>query len=104
MITEKDIREAEQWLIDEWGAEVGGKVVNEASFARHTDPFLGGCDDFLDHCYMCGGNWVAMYLSGLKKIYPRVYDALPEELGENGNAAFLNVAYVLMLCGVDTSK
>lgn len=104
MITTQDIHEAEQHLIKEWGETVGGNVVHLAYNVRHTNPFNGNCGDFLKHCYCCGGNWVAMYLAGLKKLYPSVYNALPEHLAENGNRAFLNIAYVLMLCGVDTSE
>lgn len=104
MITKDDIREAEQHIIDEWGAEVGGKVVNEACFIRYTAPFNGGTKEFLDHCVCCGGNWGAMFLSGLKELYPSVYAAIPDDMGATGNEAFINIIYVMMLCGVDTSR
>ena len=48
MITVDDIREAEQHIIDEWGAEVGGKVVNEACLVRHVAPFNGGTKEIDD--------------------------------------------------------
>jgi hypothetical protein len=104
MITAKDIRKAEQHIIDEWGSEIGGKVVNEACFVRHTEPFNGGTKEFLDHCVCCGGNWCGMFLSGIEKLYPAVYAAIPDDMGATGNEAFLNITYVMMLCGVDTSR
>jgi hypothetical protein len=104
MITAKDIREAEQHLIDEWGAEVGGKVINETCLIRHVAPFNGGTKEFLNHCVCCGGDWGAMFLSGIKKLYPCVYKAIPDHMGATGNEAFINIIYVMMLCGVDTSR
>lgn len=104
MITAKDIRKAEQHIIDEWGAEIGGKVVNEACLIRHVAPFNGGTKEFLNHCVCCGGDWGAMFLSGIKKLYPCVYKAIPDDMGATGNEAFLNITYVMMLCGVDTSR
>ena len=104
MITAKNIREAEQHIIDEWGAEIGGKVVNEACFVRNVIPFDGGTKEFLNHCVCCGGDWGAMFLSGIKKLYPCVYKAIPDDMGATGNEAFINIIYVMMLCGVDTSR
>lgn len=104
MITVKDIREAEQHIIDEWGAEIGGRVVNEACLVRHVAPFNGGTKEFLDHCVCCGGNWGGMFLSGIEKLYPYVYAAIPDHMGATGNEAFINIIYVMMLCGVDTSR
>ena len=104
MITANDIREAEQHLIDEWGAEVGGKVINETCLIRHVAPFNGGTKEFLNHCVCCGGDWGAMFLSGIKKLYPCVYKAIPDHMGATGNEAFINIIYVMMLCGVDTSR
>jgi hypothetical protein len=45
-----------------------------------------------------------MFLSGLEKLYPSVYAAIPDDMGATGNEAFLNIIYVMMLCGVDTSR
>lgn len=104
MITAEDIREAEQHIIDEWGPEVGGKVVNEACLVRYVAPFGGGTKEFLDHCITCGGNWGGMFLSGLEKLYPSVYAAIPDDMGATGDEAFINIIYVMMLCGVDTSR
>jgi len=33
---------------------------------------------FLPQCTLCGGNWAAMLMSGIKYWLPEVYDAMPE--------------------------
>lgn len=38
-------------------------------------------DDFLTHCTACGGDWGAMLLTGIKALYPAVYDAIPDNMG-----------------------
>lgn len=38
-------------------------------------------DDFLLHCTACGGDWGAMLLTGIKALYPEVYDAIPDNMG-----------------------
>ena len=37
--------------------------------------------EFLTHCYACGGDWGAMLLTGIKALYPEVYDAIPDNMG-----------------------
>jgi hypothetical protein len=38
-------------------------------------------DTFLTHCTACGGDWSTMLLSGVKALYPDVYNAIPDNLG-----------------------
>lgn len=47
--------------------------------ATETTPMT--YNDFLDHCIACGGNWTAMLLTGIKALYPEVYDAIPDNMG-----------------------
>lgn len=35
--------------------------------------------EFLDNCDAHGGNWTMMLASGIKRLWPNDYDALPEE-------------------------
>ncbi len=35
-------------------------------------------DDFLGECTACGGNWTAMFMSGIKAVAPEIYDAMPD--------------------------
>lgn len=61
--------------------------------------FDGTFGDFLSDCTACGGNWGGMILTGIKKLFPAVWDAIPEDMGDN---AFIHLSYTLILCGVDT--
>jgi hypothetical protein len=35
--------------------------------------------EFLTHCTACGGNWTAMMLSGIKKLFPEYWNSLPDD-------------------------
>lgn len=96
MITYDFIIDAQNILVECW--EEQGKRVIEA--CSRVTPFNGTFDEFLKHCSACGGNWGGMLLTGIKKLYPEVWDAIPEEMGYN---AFGCICNVLILCGIDTS-
>ena len=34
--------------------------------------------EFIEKCTACGGNWVAMMMSGIKEVAPEIYDEMPE--------------------------
>lgn len=36
-------------------------------------------DTFLSHCTMCGGNWTAMLLTGIKAVAPELHESLPDK-------------------------
>ena len=55
----------------------------------------------MKHVTMCGGNWGAMMLSGIKELAPEVYEAMPNKLGWCGEHAFFAVCYTIELLGVD---
>lgn len=95
MITYDDIIESQNTLIENWG-EDGKRVIAEA---LHERPFNNSFTRFLSMCDACGGNWGAMLLSGIKDLFPRVYSAIPDHMG---NRAFVCLCSVLILCGVDT--
>ena len=57
-----------------------------------------------DYCVACGGNWGAMLLTGIKALFPAVYDEIPEKLGINGVDAFLNVCETLQALNVNGEK
>ena len=61
----------------EWGDEVAEAVL----MADKRDMTL---DDFLaKHCKTCGGNWGAWFLSGVRELWPEVYELIPEYMGSN---------------------
>lgn len=53
--------------------------------------------DFLSHCTACGGNWGGMLLTGIKRLFPTVWDAIPNEMGI---FAFEGICNVMVLCGI----
>ena len=61
--------------------------------------------EFLNHCTACGGNWVAMLLSGIEKIFPNDYKSVVEEVdkigfGQGGALAFVYVGEWLEKHGI----
>ena len=63
----------------EFVAYIWGNSVLEAIDRQTITPMT--MNQFLDHCTTCGGNWGGMLLTGLKELYPEVYDAIPDEMG-----------------------
>lgn len=77
-----------------WGA-AGRKIVEMCySAEKFNAPF----SEFLNHCTTCGGNWGGMLLSGIRDLYPEIYEVIPEEMG---SGAFVTIWAVLALLGVD---
>ena len=87
--------EAESFIESRW-KDAGKKVIEECS---SVEKFDGNVRDFLEFCTACGGNWSAMFMSGISKLYPSVYDAIPEDFGNDG---FFAIVYTLILLGVRT--
>lgn len=84
--------------IRECWPEGGQAVIDECNKVAR---FEGTCKDFLSHCTACGGNWGGMLLTGIKELWPNVYEAIPDDMGP---FAFTCLCKVLNLCGVDTSE
>lgn len=59
------------------------------------------CDEFLTHCTACGGNWGGMLLTGLKELFPEVWDAIPDEMGM---FAWQCICTTLFLLGINTKE
>ncbi len=97
MITYGMITDAQSYLVRHW-EEDGKRVIEECA---KVAPFNGNASAFLEHCIACGGNWGGMLLTGVQKLYPKVYDAIPDDMGINPWGCICNV---LILCGVDTSE
>ena len=86
--------EALDTVRNEWGDE----VVVYACMAQKTKMSF---KDFLDLCTACGGNWGGMLLTGIDKLWPDVWCAIPERMGVH---AFTTICNLLILLGVDTSE
>ena len=65
------------------------------------NPFNESMGTFLEHCICCGGNWNGMFLSGIKALFPSVYNIIPNNMGKN---AFYCICAVMLLCGVDYNE
>lgn len=98
MITGEMIKEARDYIMIEWGNSGNADAVFAAASKYN---FGGGFNEFLTNCVACGGDWGGMLLTGIRELFPDVWNAIPMEMGRN---AFFTLAYVLILCGVDTSK
>lgn len=80
----------DEFLVANW-KEDGIKVI-ETIQQQHVTPMTN--DEFLSHCIACGGDWGAMLLTGIKALYPDVYDAIPDNMG---HFAFRCICEVLEL-------
>lgn len=89
------IEEAQRTLVENWG-EAGKEVV---ALCFKVKKFNGNTKDYLQHCTACGGNWGGMFLSGIRALYPEVWEAIPEDMGV---FAFASICSVLILLGVRT--
>lgn len=93
--TYDEIKEAQDNLVRWWGED--GKRVIEAIFNTYTNHMTMEC--FLDNCTTYGGDWGAMLLSGIKRLYPAVWEAIPDNMGVY---AWSCLCYTLLLLRVDT--
>lgn len=68
----------EEFIIMSWGKS-GIEVVEEC---KKSNPLnMEFCQFVKAHCNACGGNWVGMILTGIKKLFPNVWNAIPDDMG-----------------------
>lgn len=72
-----------------------GNNVLTAIDHQHTTTMT--MDEFLNHCTACGGNWGGMLLTGIQKLYPEVYEAIPDNMG---HFAWLGICTTITLLNV----
>lgn len=98
MIKPEYVNEAEQWLIDHWGDDA--IAVIEAT--KTVTPYNDTIGNFIHtECIACGGDWGAMLLTGIKSVYPEIWNLIPRHMGKD---TFWSLCFTLLLCGVDTSE
>ena len=95
-ITAQWHEEAKQFLRENW--DDSAETVISAVSKR--EPLNVVFDEFLKSCITCGGDWGSMLLTGIKKLAPEVWDAIPDDMG---CLAFTCIIQVLILMGVDCS-
>ena len=92
-----DIRDFQGIVYKLWGAD-GLNVIEEC---EKVTPFAYGIREFLaKYCTACGGDWGNMILSGIKELYPAVWEAVPQEMG---HFSFVGIVATLNLLGIDTA-
>lgn len=97
MIQYEDIIEAQEKLVQHWG-EDGKRVIEKC---HKVNPYNKLFEVFIrEECSCCGGDWGAMILTGIRRLYPDVYDAIPNHMGMY---AFILLCYICLLCGIDTT-
>ena len=97
MINYKDIIDAQEILVKHWGTS-GEQVIAETVKAERKPMTFS---QFLDNCTARGGNWGGMLLTGINKLWPDVWKAIPDEMGVQ---ACCCLCWLLLLYGVDTSE
>lgn len=98
MITKEMTASAKANITEYWGPE-SKKII---SLCKKAKPVNLPITEFTRrHCVACGGDWGAMLLSGIRKLYPEVWDAIPNDMGV---FAWQCIVSVLILLGVDSSE
>ena len=82
----------EDTLNSRWGEDFV-KVVQRA------EPLNMTVREFFDECLACGGNWSSSWLSGVKRLRPEVWDAIPSNMGKN---SWETIMLLLTYLGVRT--
>lgn len=90
------MKEAIDFITANWGDD-GKKVIDTC---RDFNLNMTIKEFVNKHCTACGGNWGGMFLTGIRKLAPAVYDAIPDDMG---NQAFLCICYTMQLIGIDCS-
>lgn len=85
-----DTNEIRAFIQEHWGDAVLTAIDAEPALQMSFD-------EFLDHCTAHGGNWGGMLLSGLKKLRPEVWNAIPDKMGPFSWALICDT---IKLCGV----
>ena len=86
-----------EFIVEIWGN--AGSAVLEAIDAQEKK--VMSMKDFLSHCTACGGNWGGMLLTGIQRLWPSVYDAIPDDMGF---MAWSGICTTLTLLGVTNDK
>lgn len=94
MITGRDYVDALMIVKEEWGDDF---LMKACLTAKNPMSF----DYFLNACTACGGNWGGMLLTGISRLYPALWEAIPEDMGIH---AFTTICNLLIILGVDTSE
>ena len=90
-ITELNALSDREYIAHSWGSDIL-TVIDRQEKKPMT------MKDFLSHCTACGGNWGGMLLTGIKELWPEVWDAIPDDMGMLAWGCLCNT---IKLLGVD---
>ncbi len=91
--TGKGVLEAINSLYKYWTTEEAEKMTTLCL----NNPVNISMKEFFEYCTACGGNWGGMLLSGIQRLRPEVYDAIPNEIASSGGEAFALICNILYL-------
>ena len=94
--TGKRVSEAINSFYEYWTIDEAEKVIALCL----NNPVNISMKEFFEYCTACGGNWGAMLLSGIKRLRPKIYEAIPNRIAPSGEEAFMlicNVMYLLRI-------
>lgn len=94
MVTTSEYMEALDTVRKAWGDDFVMKVCLTAKNPMSFDYFLNACT-------ACGGNLGGMLLTGVSRLYPAVWEAIPAHMGAH---AFFTICNLLILLGIDVSE
>lgn len=84
-------QELRRYVSKNWGNNVLTAIDNQ-----HIIPMT--VNDFMNQCTPCDSNYTKMFLTGIQKLYPEVYNAIPENKGRH---AWTSTCTTLALLGVE---
>ena len=87
----------EDMVRDDWGDEAERII----AACREVEPVCMDIVEFIESCVDCGDAWGLTLLTGISRLFPSVYDAMPSYLGKETWGGLLPV---LELCGIDSKK
>lgn len=94
--TGKGVSEAIDSFYKYWTEEEADKVIALCL----NNPVNMSMGKFCEYCTACGGNWGGMLLSGIERLRPEVYEAIPNKIASSDIEAFAlicNVIYLLRI-------
>ena len=95
-----ELSEAMNMIRNVWEEEVANTVIGLCL----DNPIDKPLNEFLKDCTACGGDWGGMLLSGINKLRPQVYEAIPNQIGDNGMQAFAVICNILYLLKVKSEE
>ena len=84
---------ARECLIDIWGDNATAVL----AAIDTVDAVPMSSDEFLNHCTSRGGTQCALLLSGIEELYPAVWEAIPDNMGEYALHALSTVLELLQI-------